>query len=407
MLVLTVMPSPYQRELLDALAQRPGLDVHVRYCTATAPDRQWEPAPLPPHSRVLRGVPLHWISRCCWFNPSIVSHIRAIRPDVAIVGDYFTITAQIAMRYLSWAGVPWVLWSEPPGMTQRGAVGRWLRRVAQRAVRRGAAGIAAIGTRSVRAYRDLVASDMPVCNIPYHCDLSAYLRIERSPVQAYAMPRECAASPPRGVRFLYSGQLIARKGVDVLIGAFRVACERSAARATQSGSAASADGGDAPTLTLLGDGEMRAQLTAALGPRWRSRVRFEGFVQPAALPRSFADADVFVLPSRYDGWGVVVNEAMAAGLPVVATNSVGAAADLVRPGENGFIVAPGDVAALAEAMMRFVDCPALAASMGQAARATARDYSIERGAERWSEFLNDVLRRAGGRPARSPEMQPA
>lgn len=367
LLILTVMPSPYQRELFDAMAAHPRLDLRVRYFTAEAPDRQWGRPVLPPHSRVLPGVALHALTRCCCLNPSILREITADPADLVVVGDYFTLTSQLAMRVLSWLNVPWVLWGEAPGMSSRGRLGRALRRLAQRPVCRRASGVAAIGTRAVKAYQALVPDGVPVGNIPYHCDLSAYLAIRR----------ERQDGP---CRFLFSGQLIHRKGVDVLLRAFERVC---AMRGTA-------------TLTLLGDGPDRERYRRMVSPEWRDRVRFAGFVQPSALPRAFADADVFVLPSRYDGWGVVVNEAIAAGMPVIASSAVGAAADLVEPGRNGFVVPPADIDALAAAMDACAARPSLVASFASRSREIAADWTVDRGAERWYDFCRAILDR---RPA--------
>jgi glycosyltransferase involved in cell wall biosynthesis len=366
LLVLTVMPSPYQRELFDAMAAHPGLDVRVRYYTADAPDRQWDRPELPAHSRIMRGFAVHSIARCCCFNPGILDEIRETPFDLAVVGDYFTLTAQVAMRYLTWRGVPWVLWGEAPGIHARGPVGRWLRRRAQGPVRHHAAGVAAIGTRAVKAYRELVGPGVPVFNIPYHCDHSRYLAIRR--------PRRSTGTGT-GVRFLFSGQLIPRKGVDVLLRAFERICRSD----------------PAATLTLLGDGPHQARYRQMISPEWRERVRFAGFRQPDELPDAFAEADVFVLPSRYDGWGVVVNEALAAAMPVVTTSSVGAAADLIEPGRNGMVVPPGDVDALADALMQFVVKPRLVDQFGNRSREMSRDWTVERGADRWYALARAIV----------------
>ena len=371
LLVMTVMPSPYQRELFAAMAAHPGLDVRVVYYTSSSPDRQWGRPRLPASSRVLPGLALHSISTCCCLNPTVVSEIGKGAYDLAVVGDYFTLTAQLAMRYLTWRGIPWVFWGEAPGMSPRGPVGRGLRRLAQQPIRRHAAAVAAIGTRAAALYRRILPPDVPVFNIPYHCDLAPYLAItrpRRSGMQSVSVPE---------VRFLFSGQLIHRKGVDVLLRAFERVCETGAAA----------------SLTIVGDGPDRHRCRRLIGPEWRPRVRFLGFHQPDDLPNVFAESDVFVLPSRYDGWGVVVNEALAAGMPIIATSAVGAGADLIEPGRNGFVVAPGDVDALTAAMKRFVAEPTLVHRLGTRSREIAGDWTTARGAERWFHLCRYVLGR--------------
>ncbi len=89
------------------------------------------------------------------------------------------------------------------------------------------------------------------------------------------------------------------------------------------------------------------------------------------MPGLFARADVFILPSRYDGWGVVVNQAIGAGLPVICSDAVGAGYDLVEPEVNGLRFPAGDVAALAGCMERLAADPALAKQWGAASRAKA------------------------------------
>jgi glycosyltransferase involved in cell wall biosynthesis len=96
-------------------------------------------------------------------------------------------------------------------------------------------------------------------------------------------------------------------------------------------------------LVLAGDGPERAALEKAVGPR----VRFPGYIPYPELPALYAAADLFVHPAREERWGVSVQEALACGLPVVASSRVGAAFDLVQPGGNGFLYPVGNEEELA------------------------------------------------------------
>ena len=124
----------------------------------------------------------------------------------------------------------------------------------------------------------------------------------------------------------------------------------------------------------------------------RSRIRYEGFQAPDALPHFFSQADVFVLPSRYDGWGVVVNQALGAGLPIIASDQVGAARDLVRENENGFRFPAGNTSALGETMRRFINTPSLCEKMSASSRAIAAGWHPANGAERWANALKSVCK---------------
>jgi len=112
-----------------------------------------------------------------------------------------------------------------------------------------------------------------------------------------------------------------------------------------------------------------------------------GFVAPRELAGHFGCADVFVLPSRRDGWGVVVAQAAASGLPLICSEEVGAADELIAMGGAGLRVPAGDAQALAGAMAYFVEQPHQGVKMGQAARAGSLAYTEDAGVRRWMEIL--------------------
>jgi len=106
-------------------------------------------------------------------------------------------------------------------------------------------------------------------------------------------------------------------------------------------------------LVLAGDGPDRRELERQAG----ARVRFPGYVPYPELPALYAAADLFVHPAREERWGVSVQEALACGLPVVASSRVGAAFDLVEPGCNGFLYEAGDEAELAGRLTEALELP--------------------------------------------------
>jgi glycosyltransferase involved in cell wall biosynthesis len=103
-------------------------------------------------------------------------------------------------------------------------------------------------------------------------------------------------------------------------------------------------------------------------------VRFTGFIDHARIPGVLRHVDVLVLPSAYEELGSVLVEAMATGLPVVASD-VGGIPDLVRDGQNGLLVTPGCPVALAGAIGRLLGDPRTAARLGAEARRTVRDHA--------------------------------
>jgi len=139
---------------------------------------------------------------------------------------------------------------------------------------------------------------------------------------------------------------------------------------------ARADPGLKPQLLFLGDGELRASLEAEARRKGLGAVKFLGFRNQSELPRFYALCDVFVLPSTGEPWGLVVNEVMATGKPVVVSDQVGCARDLVHNGRNGFIFPAGDVNALAISLMRVLSNRDETARMGTASREIMSKWSF-------------------------------
>jgi len=169
--------------------------------------------------------------------------------------------------------------------------------------------------------------------------------------------------PPR--YFLCVTRFVSKKNLPRLIEAYA----RYAAQA----------GHDAWSLVLAGAGPLEAELRASVASaRLEAKVHIPGLVQYADLPAYYGLAGAFVLPSTSDQWGLVVNEAMAAGLPVLVSSPCGCAPDLVREGENGFTFDPENIEALAERLKQVAGMDqARRAAMGQRSREIVAAFSPE------------------------------
>lgn len=356
---LSVVPSPYQRDVFRALADRGRVSLQVHYLERAAPDSPWPEPALAAWENILPGVVAgrgRWRSHLNWRVPPP-------RPDETWIvnGAMTDVTTQRFIRFTRDV-VPWCFWGELPSQP-RGAWKRWLQRRQYAPLRRARA-IVAVGERARAAYAQL-APDTPVFNRPYACRLEAFA------AAATTRPRN-----PEPV-FLFCGQMIARKGIDLLLRAFaQLGREGVAAR-----------------LLLVGREADLPQFLAPLAPEICTRISYAGFLPPEELPAQFARADVLVLPSRHDGWGVVVNQAFGAGLPVICSDAVGAGLDLVQPDYNGRLVPAGDEPALAMAMRQFATSLALREACGAGAARTAASLAPERAAEFWEELVEKIAPR--------------
>jgi glycosyltransferase involved in cell wall biosynthesis len=221
--------------------------------------------------------------------------------------------------------------------------------------------VLAIGKANARYWRHYLGEEMSIFRMPYAVDNAFFQRRagEAAPGRE-ELRAELGLEPGRPV-ILFASKLQERKRCTDLVAAHRTL------------------GRPRPYLVIVGEGDERKNLEqqAAGDPDVRDSIRFAGFRNQTELPRFFDLCDVFVLPSRHEPWGLVVNEAMNAGRAVVVSDDVGCQEDLVSEGETGAVFPAGDVPALAAALQRVLDTPGLAAKMGAAARARIDEFSFE------------------------------
>jgi len=142
-------------------------------------------------------------------------------------------------------------------------------------------------------------------------------------------------------------------------------------------------------LRIVGEGELRQTLEQALGPV-KDRVEFVGFKDWDELPREYARADVLCVPSRYDGWGLVVPEGLASGLPVIATDRMGAALEFIETGRNGWLIRADDEEALFDAMREAASCEL--AELQRQASESVSTHTLQNGVARFCHFAQETMR---------------
>jgi glycosyltransferase involved in cell wall biosynthesis len=234
-------------------------------------------------------------------------------------------------------------------------------------------GVLPIGTLNAEYWRHYFGGDVPQFLMPYAVDnLYFAQRAREAQTGRASLQAELGLDAARPV-ILFASKLQGRKHCNHLIAAY--------ARLSPGPTAE-----PKPYLVIVGDGEERTALERQAAATGFSSIRFCGFRNQSELPRFFDLAAVFVLPSRHEPWGLIVNEVMNAARAVIVSDDVGSAADLLEDGVNGCIFPAGDVDALTQALRRVLDEPGIAAAMGLRA--------FER-IQRWG-FEQDVagLRRA-------------
>jgi glycosyltransferase involved in cell wall biosynthesis len=330
--LLTEIPAPYRIPLFNALAER--LDLTVLFLRERNPERlhyrlhaeelrfRWEI--LPGRDLTIRG---RWLV----VNGGVVPRLRGA--DAVLLGGWNQPAFWTALAWSRAHRMPAILWVESTGRDQRS--GRLER--AKRRLLSIPRGLIVPGSASREYLRRLGVAESRITVAPNAVDSAIFASAERTRAEG-----PC--------RLLTVGRLAHEKGVDTLLRA--------------------AEGLPVEVL-VAGTGPEEPRLRAMAG----GQVRFLGEVERDALPALYADADVLVMPSRSDPWGMVLNEAALAGLPLVSTDAAGAAHDLIEHGVNGFRVPPDDVPALREALQRLCGDAGFRRAAGDRSRALAARFS--------------------------------
>ncbi len=368
--VLTNVPSPYQVELFDAITERGRLDLRVWYCADRDTRRLWERLPKAHWHRIGSGRRIETPREHWYLDPRPALELLRWSPDLAVFSVYPMPTVQLGMWCASLARLPWVYWGEAVASGGNASLRRIGRRLALLPVRRWAAGFFAVGQKAVDNFRAVLCPDRPILKVPYFSDLTRFQTADDSVTDG------CET------RFLFVGSFIHRKGVDLLAHAFSKLVE--SLRNVR--------------LLVAGDGDTRQLFDEHLSAAASERVVRCGFVPWDRLPELYRRGDYLVMPSRYDGWGLVIPEAMASGLPVLGSIDAGATLDLVRDGITGWRVKSGDPHALCAAMLEAATLPrGRRLQMKQDCVIRARRYDAAVGARVFERAVGLVLR-AAARP---------
>jgi glycosyltransferase involved in cell wall biosynthesis len=235
---------------------------------------------------------------------------------------------------------------------------------------RGADACIAIGSLSKKYFEILGVDPSKIFVAYYTMDLKHFIQNSRmSEKRKMAIKEKMGIQ--RGKVVLYVGQFIERKGVDYLITAFKKLQTK------------------VPNVSLLlvGYGPQKELLLKRIKDEKIDRVIFQDHIDVEEMPKMYGIADLFVLPSFEEAWGVVVNEAMAAGLPVITTRKVGSSADLVFNNRNGFVIPERNSQALAAALIKILKSPSLRKRMSQESKKIIKNFTPESTAENFLEAI--------------------
>jgi glycosyltransferase involved in cell wall biosynthesis len=365
LVIFSVAGAPYRDVYYVRLAEQMQAEIFYAKVLSSAPDHAWSGSQRAwPQNLIEKTLPAISLKGSGWLrrwregrNPLVLptpgtwKAIEEWNPDILIIQEY----SPVALTLLLWAKLRGrkVLVMTDVGRETGGGLGKITR------IRHAFFGRFVDGqlAHTVAACMPLAEGITNICFSPH----------------AVEVPDQI---PPKGeisakVRFLYVGNLIERKGVDLLLNAFRRVQEQGFKSRF--------------LLRLVGGGDsawLKSELES-LG----NDVELVGFKENEALEAEYRAADAFVLPSRFDTFGVVAHEAAAAGLALILSPHAGSSELFGNQEQVAQVVAPEDTDGLASAIKDLIDDPILCRQRGEAAWRIARRWSVEENAKRTAHWL--------------------
>ena len=372
LVIITEIIAPYRIPVFNALAARSEIELHVIFLSENDPSlRLWRvyKDEIKFSNEVLPSWRQRFGRHNVLVNRGLVSALNRIKPTVVLCGGYNYLASWEAAGWARIHRVPLLLWSESTALDARR--GHRLVEFMKTRFLRLCTGFVVSGKSSFHYLKDLGIPEQKIFTAPNAVDNQLFSVLADDARRDAVQVRTRHSLPAR--YFLYVGRLVEAKGVFDLLETYAKLSEEIRAEVS---------------LVFVGDGSDRTKLMERASKIAPGTILFPGFVHREELAEFYGLADVFIFPTHSDPWGLVVNEAMSCGLPVIATSVAGCTEDLVREGWNGFVIPPRDPSSLAGAMAHLAVDSALRVEMGARGREKIEEYSPEA----WAQGLIDATK---------------
>lgn len=366
--LVTDIPTPYMLEVLKALGDL--VDLTVVFCAQTGiRGMPWEAdAKLPFDHHVIDGLTVRSDApdRPDYFlSPRLLGALAKSGAE-AVISFGFSIPTAYAAAYCRLRRVPLIIYSDGTSEYESG-LGRH-QMVARAILLRAASAGVALSKPAATRFVELGVRPERVFLAPHSSTLDRLWRIAE----------ERKYERDDSVTVLTAGRLIRHKGVDKLLAATADARRRQ----------------PKIRLVVVGTGPEEAQLRK-LAAELDLDAEFAGFVDHAEMAERYAEADIFAFPTLVDPFGIVLLEAAAAGLPLVASHHAGAAEDLIADPRDGVIIDPSDTPAFADALADLAQDPARRSALGRRAHAATLGRSPVDSARGYASAVEATIRDRG------------
>lgn len=367
---LTNIIAPYWKVIFDALSPR-YKHLRILLSTQMEANRRWEVDWEGLDVAVQKTITLHRQ----WRHPKGFAERTYLHLPLDTIGQLKSFDAEVVISnemglrtLLAWVyrkthpASRLIVWAEIAELTEQGR--GWLRGVLRRFLAKRADGFIVLGRSGARYIQSLGTDPRKIFRVPYTTD------VKRFAAAPLTRPGEAAR------RLLYVGQLIERKG---LLPFLRALAKWASAHPNRN-----------IEFAIAGDGPLRNQIARESIPS-NLKLNLLEHIAYADLPHTYAAAGIFVFPTLADTWGVVVNEALASGLPVLGSMYSQAVEELVEDGHNGWIFRPDDADEMSRAIDRSMNVSLSELNdMRQRARKTALEITPDYVADRIDAVVKHI-----------------
>jgi glycosyltransferase involved in cell wall biosynthesis len=359
LVVLTEIIAPYRIPIFNALAEHECIDPHVIFLSETDPSlREWHihKEEIRFSYEVLPSFRKRVVKYNVLVNCGLGQALRNAKPDSILCGGYNYIASWQAAYWARRARIPFLMWVESNAYDdrRRHAFVEYLKK----RMLDHCNGFVVPGRMSAQYVASFGTNPERIFLAPNAVDNEFFARTAKLVRDDSVAYRQANHLPER--YFLFAGRLVFAKGVFDLLEAY---ASLPAAVRMQYG------------LVFAGSGSAESDLRRRAKDISPGTVCFAGFAQRQELAILYSLADILVFPTHTDTWGLVVNEAMVCGLPIICTNVAGCAGDLVDDGGNGRVIPPKDVPQLASAMEALARDPELRSQMSIKTRTRISSFS--------------------------------
>lgn len=381
--IVATHPIQYNAPLFRAVASREDLEVRVFYNWVGATETAYDPgfeSDIEWDIPLLKGYDSTFVPNTAadpgthhfrgLVNPELVPRIETWGPDAILVYGW---AYQSHLRVLwSFSGrVPVFFRGDSTLLDEDGGVRTILRRAVLRQVYRMVDVALYVGTNNKAYFRAQGFGEEDLHWAPHAVENTRFADSTGEYGDRAAAWRSELGIPEEDMAVLFAGKLGQKKAPDLLLDAY----DRVAHQGLH--------------LVFVGSGPMEGELRKRAAKD--EHIHFLGFQNQSRMPIVYRLGDVFVLPSRSETWGLAVNEAMASGRPVLVSDRVGCAPDLVDDGTNGFVCEAGSALSLARRLRTLLKAEDRLNDMGRCSLERIQDWSIQEEADRIGDAIHQHL----------------